>query len=293
MSILVNKNTKIITQGITGKAGQFHTRACRKYAYGYNAFVAGVNPNKAGEHFDGIPIYSNVREAKYETGATVSIIYVPAMYAYSAILEAAEAQIDLAICITEGIPIHDMILLKEHIYQKGYKMLLLGPNCPGIIIPEEIKIGIMPAHIHKKGNVGIVSRSGTLTYEAVSQLTELNIGQSCAIGIGGDPINGLKYIDIIKMFNDDIKTDAIVIIGEIGGSEEIDAAYWIKDNVKKPVIGFVAGITAPPGKQMGHAGALISNNTDTAEAKLEIMSSCGIKITKNPSKIGKLLKSCL
>ena len=297
MSILINKDTKVITQGITGKTGQFHTRMCRDYANGKNAFVAGVNPKKAGEDFEGIPIYANVTEAKNATGATVSVIYVPPAGAAAAIWEAVEADLDLAICITEGIPVKDMLEVRNKMKAKelagGKKTLLLGPNCPGLITPDEIKIGIMPGHIHKKGRIGVVSRSGTLTYEAVGQLTALGLGQSSAVGIGGDPINGLKHIDVMKAFNDDPDTDAVIMIGEIGGPDEANAARWIKDNMKKPVVGFIAGVTAPPGKRMGHAGALISGGADTAEAKLAIMEECGIKVTRNPSEMGRLLKSVL
>src|ERR687889_1062390 len=242
MSILVDRNTKVITQGITGKTGQFHTRMCRDYANGKNCFVAGVNPKKAGEDFEGIPIYANVSEAKAATGANVSVIYVPPAGAAAAIWEAVEAELDLAICITEGIPVRDMLEVKSRMRAReasgAKKTLLLGPNCPGLITPDEIKIGIMPGHIHRKGRVGVVSRSGTLTYEAVAQLTELGIGQSSAVGIGGDPINGLKHIDVMKAFNDDPDTHAIIMIGEIGGPDEANAAYWIKDNMKKPVVGF-------------------------------------------------------
>src|SRR5690349_1425293 len=297
MSILVDRNTKVITQGITGKTGQFHTRACREYANGREAFVAGVNPKKAGEDFEGIPIFASVQDAKDKTGATVSVIYVPPAGAAAAIWEAVEADLDLAICITEGIPIKDMLVVRNRMKEKeakgGKKTLLLGPNCPGLITPDEVKIGIMPGHIHKKGRIGVVSRSGTLTYEAVAQLTEIGLGQSSAVGIGGDPINGLKHIDVMKMFNDDPGTDAVIMIGEIGGSDEEDAARWVKANMKKPVVGFIAGVTAPPGKRMGHAGAIISGGKGTAQEKLDVMSSCGIKVTKNPSEMGKLLKSAL
>ncbi|MEY4467815.1 MAG: succinate--CoA ligase subunit alpha [Pseudomonadota bacterium] len=293
MSILINKDTKVITQGITGKTGQFHTRMCRDYANGKNCFVAGVNPKKAGENFEDIPIYATVKEAKQATGATVSVIYVPPAGAADAIWEAVEAQLDLTICITEGIPVRDMLALKDKMKKAGSKTLLLGPNCPGLITPDEIKIGIMPGHIHKKGRIGVVSRSGTLTYEAVGQLTALGLGQSSAVGIGGDPINGLKHIDIMQMFNDDPDTDAVIMIGEIGGPDEANAAHWIKEHMKKPVVGFIAGVTAPPGKRMGHAGALISGGADTAQAKLEIMDACGIKVTRNPSEMGRLLKAAL
>ena len=297
MSILINKNTKVITQGITGKTGQFHTRMCRDYANGKNCFVAGVNPKKAGENFEGIPIYASVTEASKATGATVSVIYVPPAGAAAAIWEAVEADLDLAICITEGIPVRDMLEVRNRMKVKeakgGKKTLLLGPNCPGLITPDEIKIGIMPGHIHKAGRVGVVSRSGTLTYEAVAQLTELGIGQSSAVGIGGDPINGLKHIDIMKLFNDDPNTDAVIMIGEIGGPDEADAARWCQAHMKKPIVGFIAGVTAPAGKRMGHAGALISGGADTADAKLEVMEACGFTVTRNPSEMGKLLKALL
>ena len=297
MSILIDKNTKVITQGITGKTGQFHTRMCREYANGREAFVAGVNPKKAGEDFEGIPIFATVKEAASTTGATVSVIYVPPAGAAAAIWEAVEADLDLAICITEGIPIKDMLEVRNRMKHKeangGKKTLLLGPNCPGLITPDQIKIGIMPGHIHRAGRIGVVSRSGTLTYEAVAQLTDIGLGQSSAVGIGGDPINGLKHIDIMRMFNDDPDTDAVIMIGEIGGPDEADAALWCKDNMKKPIVGFIAGVTAPPGKRMGHAGALISGGADTADAKLEIMEACGFTVTKNPSEMAKLLKGLL
>ena len=287
MSIYVNKDTKVITQGITGKTGQFHTEKCIEYANGKHCFVAGVNPKKAGEKIFDVPIYASVKEAAKQTGATVSVIYVPPAGAAAAIWEAVEADLDFVICITEGIPVKDMLEVRSKMRAKeaagGKKTLLLGPNCPGIITPEEIKIGIMPGHIHKKGRVGVVSRSGTLTYEAVAQLTELGIGQSSAVGIGGDPINGLKHIDVMKAFNDDPDTDAV----------EADAARWCKQHMKKPVVGFIAGVTAPAGKRMGHAGALISGGADTANAKLAILEECGFKVTRNPSEMGKLLKSLL
>ena len=297
MSIYINKNTKVITQGITGKTGQFHTRMCRDYANGKEAFVAGVNPKKAGEDFEGIPIFANVTDAAKATGATVSVIYVPPAGAAAAILEAVEANLDLAICITEGIPVRDMLMVRNQMKAKeaagGKRTLLLGPNCPGLITPEEIKIGIMPGHIHRKGRIGVVSRSGTLTYEAVAQLTEIGLGQSSAVGIGGDPINGLKHIDVMRAFNDDPDTDAVIMIGEIGGPDEAEAAEWCKAHMKKPIVGFIAGVTAPPGKRMGHAGALISGGADTADAKLEIMQACGFTVTRNPSEMAKLLKALL
>ena len=297
MSIYINKNTKVITQGITGKTGQFHTRMCRDYANGKAAFVAGVNPKKAGEDFEGIPIFANVTEAAKATGATVSVIYVPPAGAAAAIWEAVEANLDLAICITEGIPVRDMLEIRNRMKAKeaagGKRTLLLGPNCPGLITPEEIKIGIMPGHIHRKGRIGVVSRSGTLTYEAVAQLTEIGLGQSSAVGIGGDPINGLKHIDVMQAFNDDPDTDAVIMIGEIGGPDEAEAAVWCKAHMKKPIVGFIAGVTAPAGKRMGHAGALISGGADTADAKLEIMEACGFTVTRNPSEMAKLLKALL
>ena len=297
MSILINKNTKVITQGITGKTGQFHTEKCQEYANGKQCFVAGVNPKKAGESIFGIPIFASVKQAAIQTGATVSVIYVPPAGAAAAIWEAVEAELDLAICITEGIPVRDMLEVRNKMRARvaggGKNTLLLGPNCPGLITPEEIKIGIMPGHIHRKGRIGVVSRSGTLTYEAVAQLTEIGLGQSSAVGIGGDPINGLKHIDIMKLFNDDPDTDAVIMIGEIGGPDEAEAARWCRSNMKKPVIGFIAGVTAPAGKRMGHAGALISGGADTAEAKLAVMEECGFKVTRNPSEMAKLLKANL
>ncbi len=291
MAILINQDTRVMTQGITGKTGQFHTRICREYANGRECFVAGVNPHKSGNIFEGIPVYANVIEAKEATGATVSVIYVPPNFAASAIEEAVDAGLDLVICITEGIPVRDMLHIRYKM-RKG-KTLLIGPNCPGIITPDEIKIGIMPSYIHKKGRIGVVSRSGTLTYEAVSQLMEQGLGQSTCIGIGGDPINGLKHLDVIKLFNDDNETDAVLMVGEIGGSDEEDCAHWISRNMKKPVVGFVAGVTAPPNKRMGHAGAIISGGKGTAQEKLVVMEECGIKVTRNPAEMGKLVKSVL
>jgi succinyl-CoA synthetase alpha subunit len=291
MSILIGKNTKVITQGITGKTGQFHTRMCREYGNGKNCFVAGVTPGKGGQDFEGIPIYNTVKEAKDATGATVSVIYVPPPYAAAAIDEGVDAGLDLVICITEGIPVRDMV--KTRAKMRGKKTVLLGPNCPGSITPGEIKIGIMPGHIHRKGRIGIVSRSGTLTYEAVNQVTTLGLGQSSAVGIGGDPVNGLKHIDVMKMFNDDPDTDAVIMIGEIGGTDEETAARWVKEYMKKPVVGFIAGLTAPPGKRMGHAGAIISGGKGTAQEKLAVMEECGIKVTRNPAEMGKLLRSVL
>ena len=291
MSILIDKNTRVMTQGITGKTGQFHTRMSREYANGRNCYVAGVNPKKAGEDFDGLPIFATAKEAKEKTGANVSVIYVPPPFAAAAIDEAVEAGLDLVICITEGIPVRDMIQTKYRML--GKKTILIGPNCPGLITPEEIKIGIMPGHIHKKGPIGVVSRSGTLTYEAVGQLMELGLGQSSCVGIGGDPVNGLKHIDVMKMFNDDPATEAVIMVGEIGGSDVEDCARWITANMQKPVSGVIAGLTAPPGKRMGHAGAIISGGKGTAQEKLAVMEECGIKVTRNPGEMGKTLQSVL
>jgi succinyl-CoA synthetase alpha subunit len=291
MAILIDKNTRVMTQGMTGKVGQFHTTHCKAYANGAQCFVAGVTPGKAGQSYEGIPIYNSVKDAKAQTGATVSVIYVPPGYAAAAIDEAVEADLDLVICITEGIPVHD--LLKTRYKMQGKRTVLIGPNCPGLITPDEIKIGIMPGHIHKKGRIGVVSRSGTLTYEAVGQLTALGLGQSSCVGIGGDPINGMKHVDVMKLFNDDPETDAVIMVGEIGGSDEEECARWIKANMKKPVVGFIAGITAPAGKRMGHAGAIISGGQGGAEDKLAVMEECGIHITRNPAEMGKVMRSLL
>jgi succinyl-CoA synthetase alpha subunit len=291
MSILIGKNTKVMTQGITGKTGAFHTRLCREYANGKECFVAGVNPSKAGDNFEGIPIYGTVREAREQTGATVSVIYVPPPFAAGAIDEAVDADLDLVICITEGVPVRDMIATRNRM--RGKKTLLVGPNCPGVITPEEIKIGIMPGHIHKKGRIGVVSRSGTLTYEAVGQLMDLGLGQSTCVGIGGDPVNGLKHVDVMRLFNDDPDTDAVIMVGEIGGDDEETCARWVKAYMNKPVVGFIAGVTAPPGKRMGHAGAIISGGKGTANEKLAVMEECGIKVTRNPAEMATLLKSVL
>ena len=286
MSILINRRSRVVTQGITGNTGQFHTRTSREYANGRECFVAGVNPKRAGENFEGIPIFGSVREACDRTGATVSVIYVPPAGAAAAIWEAVEADLDLAICITEGIPVRDMIALRDRMKRENRRTLLLGPNCPGVITPGELKIGIMPGHIHRKGRVGVVSRSGTLTYEAVAQLSELGIGQSTAVGIGGDPVNGLKHIDVLNLFNDDPDTDAVVMIGEIGGSDEETAARWAKEYMRKPVVGFIAGVTAPAGKRMGHAGAIISGGKGGAGDKIEAMRGAGIAVAESPAALG-------
>ena len=291
MSILINKNTRVLTQGITGKTGQFHTKTGKEYANGAACYVAGVTPKKGGQHFEGIPIFETVKEAKASTGANVSVIYVPPPFAAAAIDEAVEADMDLVICITDGIPVRDMIRTKYKMI--GKRTMLIGPNCPGVITPDEVKIGIMPGHIHKRGPIGVLSRSGTLTYEAVGQLMEVGLGQSSCVGIGGDPVNGLKHIDVMKMFNDDPQTEAVVMVGEIGGTDEEECARWVKANMKKPVIGFIAGLTAPPGKRMGHAGAIISGGKGTATEKISVMEECGIKVTRNPADMGKLMKSVL
>ena len=281
MSILVGSKTRLIVQGITGKEGQFHASQCQEY--GTN-LVGGVTPGKGGQTTLGVPVFDTVHQAVVATQANVSMIFVPPAFAADAIMEAAEAGIDLIVCITEGIPVNDMVSAIQVVRSSGAR--LIGPNCPGIITPGEAKIGIMPGFIHKPGRVGVISKSGTLTYEAVNQLTELGIGQSTCIGIGGDPIIGSAYIDLLSLFEADPSTDAVVMIGEIGGSLETDAAEWIRDNMTKPVIGFVAGRTAPPGRRMGHAGAIVSGGEETAQAKAEIMKQCGLYVAETPAGIG-------
>ena len=288
MSILVNKNTRVLTQGITGATGQFHTRACKEYG---TQMVAGVTPGKGGSSFEGIPIFDTVARAVKETGADASVIYVPPPFAADAILEALDADIALVICITEGVPVRDMVKVKR--YLEGRKSRLLGPNCPGTITPGECKIGIMPGHIHKPGSIGVVSRSGTLTYEAVDQLTRLGMGQSTCVRIGGDPVHGLEFVDVLEMFNDDPQTSGVVMIGEIGGSAEEEAAGWIKANMKKPVVGFIAGQTAPPGKRMGHAGAIISGGKGTAREKIAAMTAAGIRMASSPATIGSTMEEAI
>ena len=288
MSVLVDRNTRVICQGFTGAQGTFHSE--QAIAYG-TKMVGGVSPGKGGKTHLNLPVFETVRDAKAATGATATAIYVPPAFAADAILEAIDAKMELAVCITEGIPVLDMVKVKRALC--GSSTRLVGPNCPGVITPNACKIGIMPGHIHRAGRIGVVSRSGTLTYEAVAQLTEIGLGQSSAVGIGGDPINGLKHIDVMRMFNDDPATDAVIMIGEIGGPDEAEAARWCKANMKKPVVGFIAGVTAPPGKRMGHAGALISGGADTADAKLAIMEECGFTVTRNPSEMARLLKALL
>lgn len=291
MSILINKDSKVVTQGITGKTGKFHTTHSKEYADGARCYVAGVTPGKGGQEFEGIPVFNSVAEAKTDTGCNVSVIYVPPAFAAGAIEEAVKAELDLVICITEGVPVLDMLRVRD--MMRGSKTVLVGPNCPGVITPDEIKIGIMPGYIHKKGGIGVVSRSGTLTYEAVHQLTSLGLGQSSCVGIGGDPVNGLKHKEVLEMFNNDPDTEAVVMVGEIGGTDEEEAADWARDNMTKPVVGFIAGVTAPPGKRMGHAGAIIAGGKGTAVEKIAALESAGIRTTKNPSKIGQLLKESL
>ncbi len=288
MSVLVNKQTKVMTQGITGNTGSFHTRACKEYG---SQMVAGVVPGRAGQEFEGIPLFNSVGEAKQATGSNVSVIYVPPPFAADAIMEAVDADLDLVVCITEGIPVLDM--LKVQAFMRGRRTRLIGPNCPGIITPGECKIGIMPGHIHKPGKVGVVSRSGTLTYEAVFQLTQLGMGQSTCIGIGGDPLNGTNFIDCLKLFNEDPQTESVIMIGEIGGSAEEEAAAWIKQFMKKPVVGFIGGATAPPGRRMGHAGAIISGSAGTAEGKFKALEAAGVAITRSPADLGKRMKEVL
>ncbi len=288
MSILVDKNTRVLTQGITGATGQLHTRACKEYG---TKMVGGVVPGKGGTDFKGIPIFDTVEQARRATGCNATVIYVPPAFAADAMLEAVAAGIELIICITEGVPVLDMVKVKA--YMAGTKSRLIGPNCPGIITPGECKIGIMPGYIHKPGDIGVVSRSGTLTYEAVYQLTQLGIGQSTCIGIGGDPIVGTSHIDALKLFNEDPKTRAVIMIGEIGGTAEEEAAEYIKQYFKKPVVAFIAGQTAPKGRRMGHAGAIISGGRGTAADKIAALKAAGITVASSPADLGSTMKSVL
>ena len=288
MSVLINNNTKLLVQGITGSQGMLHTRGCRDY--GTNV-VSGVTPGKGGQDFEGVPIYNTVQDAVKATGANASMILVPPPFAADAIMEAADAEIPLIVAITEGVPVLDMVSAVSFVYQKGSR--LIGPNCPGIITPGQIKIGIMPGSIHKTGPVGVVSRSGTLTYEAVGQLTRVGLGQSTCIGIGGDPVNGTNFIDCLKLFQEDPQTEAIVMIGEIGGDAEEQAAAYAKDNVSKPIVCFIAGQTAPPGRRMGHAGAIISGGHGTAAEKMSALEAAGIHVVKTPAEIGEKMLEVL
>ena len=284
MSIYIDKNTKVVVQGITGGTAKFHTQQMLEYG---TKIVAGVTPGKGGTEVDGVPVFNTMEEAVKETGANVSVIYVPAPFAADAIMEAVDAELDMAICITEHIPVLDMVKVVR--YMEGKKTRLVGPNCPGVITPEECKIGIMPGYIHTKGHVGVISRSGTLTYEAVHQLSEAGIGQTTAVGIGGDPVNGTNFIDVLKEVNEDEGKYAVVMIGEIGGTAEEEAAEWIKANMKKPVVGFIGGQTAPPGKRMGHAGAIISGGKGTADEKIKALNNAGVEVAETPSVIGETL----
>lgn len=285
MSIFVDKETKLLVQGITGNEGSFHARQCIEY--GTN-IVAGVTPGKGGQKMDNVPVFNTVAQGVKETGANASLIFVPPPFGADAIMEAADAGVELIVCITEGIPILDMVKVKNFLATKNCR--LIGPNCPGIITPDECKIGIMPGKIHKKGNIGVVSRSGTLTYEVVDQLTKLGMGQSTCIGIGGDPVNGTNFIDVLSAFEADDETSAIVMVGEIGGSAEEEAASFINEKVTKPVVGFIAGLTAPPGRRMGHAGAIISGSSGTGEAKIQAFKDNGIHVCENLGEIGRICK---
>ena len=292
MSIIVNNDTRLVVQGITGKFGSFHAK--QMLAYG-TKLVAGVTPGAGGSSFEqSVPVYNTMHDAVKNTGANASVIFVPPPGAADAILEAADAGVSLIVCITEGIPVMDMLKVRRALeHRLGRDLRLIGPNCPGVITPGQCKIGIMPGHIHKVGHIGVVSRSGTLTYEAVGQLSSLGIGQSTCVGIGGDPVNGTDFVDVLRLFNEDPDTHGVIMIGEIGGGAEERAAEWVKANMKKPVAGFIAGTTAPPGKRMGHAGAIISGGKGTAQEKLAVMEACGIRVTKNPAEMGKLLKTVL
>ncbi|AXI09070.1 succinate--CoA ligase subunit alpha [Oceanobacillus zhaokaii] len=284
MGVYINKDTKVIVQGITGSTATFHTKQMLEYG---TKIVGGVTPKKGGTEVEGVPVFNTLQEAVDETGATVSVIYVPAPFAADAIIEAVDAELDLVICITEHIPVLDMVKVKR--YMEGKKTRLIGPNCPGVITADETKVGIMPGYIHKKGHIGVVSRSGTLTYEAVHQLTQAGYGQTSAVGIGGDPVNGTNFIDVLKAFNEDDQTEAVIMIGEIGGTAEEEAAEWVKANMNKPVVGFIGGATAPPGKRMGHAGAIISGGKGTAAEKIRVMEASGISVAETPAVMGETM----
>jgi succinyl-CoA synthetase alpha subunit len=288
LTILINKDTRVLVQGITGREGGFHAGQCQNYsqefAGGGGAVVAGVTPGKGGQMADGIPVFNTVVEAVAETGANASLIFVPPPFAADAIVESLDADVPIVVCVTEGIPVRDMVNVHRH--RQGKDNVLIGPNCPGIISPDECKMGIMPGHIHKKGTIGVISKSGTLTYEVVAQLTEQGLGQTTCVGIGGDPIIGTMYIELLERFEADPETEAIIMIGEIGGSAESDAARWAKENVTKPMVGFIAGQTAPPGRRMGHAGAIISGGEGTAAEKMRVMDECGIHVSKSPGDMG-------
>ncbi|MBW4055651.1 MAG: succinate--CoA ligase subunit alpha [Proteobacteria bacterium] len=284
MSILIDKNTRVITQGITGATGLFHAQGAREYG---TRMVGGVTPGKGGTYIDGFPVFDTVKEAVEKTGATASVIYVPPPFAADSIMEAVDAGIDLVCCITEGIPVLDMVKVKH--FMIGKKTRLVGPNCPGVITPGQCKIGIMPGYIHKPGKVGVVSRSGTLTYEAVWQLTCMGLGQSTCVGIGGDPVNGTNHLDVLRLFEEDPDTEAVIMIGEIGGTSEEEAARFVKENMTKPVAAYIAGVTAPPGKRMGHAGAIISGGKGTATEKVAVMKECGISVAASPAEMAQAL----
>ncbi len=295
MSILIDKDTRVLVQGITGREGGFHASQCQKYsqdfAAGGGAVVAGVTPGKGGQTAEGVPVFNTVDEAMRKTGANASLIFVPPPFAADAIVESLDSGIPFIVCITEGIPVRDMVYVNRH--RDGNDAVIIGPNCPGVISPEQCKMGIMPGHIHKRGSIGVISKSGTLTYEVVAQLTAVGLGQTTCVGIGGDPIIGTMYIDLLRRFEEDPETEAIIMIGEIGGTAEQEAARWAKDNITKPMVGFIAGQTAPPGRRMGHAGAIISGGEGTAAEKMRVMDESGIRVTKSPADMGVTMAKAL